>query len=115
VTYYLALQDRVAEALDWFAAWTAAVPEQLQCDYIEAYLPSIAATWTAREDRPPPRGGCGGPLAQPLCAVLAQLDEAAGGRGVPDKRARPDAGRLAATEPALELQGGGRIKLDYAT
>jgi hypothetical protein len=39
ITYYLALQDRVEEALDWFRRVDRkAVPEQLQCDYVETYL-----------------------------------------------------------------------------
>ena len=39
VAYYLTLQDRIEEALDWFGRVNRkAVPEQLQCDYLEAYL-----------------------------------------------------------------------------
>ncbi|MCC6738789.1 MAG: hypothetical protein IT452_07060, partial [Planctomycetia bacterium] len=39
VAYYLTLQDRIAEAIDWFAKVDRkAVPEQIQCDYLAAYL-----------------------------------------------------------------------------
>ncbi len=118
VAYYLALQDRVTEALEWFGRVDRqAVPEQLQCDYLQAYLAFY-------------RGDLDGArrLAQPhaqhpvdrwrtrFAAVLAQLDEAAGGAAVATDAENRDQAQsaLAATEPALELLvEAGRIRLDF--
>jgi hypothetical protein len=118
VAYYMALQDRVSEALDWFARVDRkAVPEQVQCDYLDAYLAfyrgdlegarKIAKRYTdLGVDR----------WRNRFALVLAQLDEAAGAAaGVADRESRDQAqAALAATEPALELQvEAGRIRLDY--
>ncbi len=118
VTYYLALQDRVGEALDWFARVDRkAVPEQLQCDYVEAYLAFYRGdVETARKiatrnaEQPVDR------WRQRFAQVLAQLDEAAGAAAaVSDQESRDQAqAALAAAAPALELQvEAGRIRFDY--
>ena len=118
VAYYLTLQDRVEEALDWYARVDRrAVPEQLQCDYLEVYLAFYRGdTATARR------------LAQPHAEdpvdrwrsrfelALAQLDEIENGAAAavadPENRDQVQ-GALAATEPALDLQvEAGRIRLD---
>ena len=118
VTYYMTLQDRVGEALEWFARVDRkAVPEQLQCEYLDAYLAMYRGDIaTARKiaqahakegvDRWRNRFGL----------VLAQLDELEKGvAAAVDKESRDQAqGALAATEPALELQvEAGRIRIDY--
>ena len=118
VTYYLALQDRVGEALDWFARVDRkVVPEPLQCDYLEAYLAIYRGDIdTARQiakrhaDQPVDR------WRNRFAQVLAQLDEAAGAAAaVSDQESRDQAqAALAAAAPALELQvEAGRIRFDY--
>jgi prepilin-type processing-associated H-X9-DG protein len=119
VAYYLALQDRIAEAIEWYGKVDRKqVPEQLQCDYLEVYLAfSRGDTATARQ------------IAQKHAAepvdrwrtrfelALAQLDEVE--KGVAATAADPEnrdqaQGALAATEPSLELQvEAGKIRLDY--
>ncbi|MCX6998314.1 MAG: hypothetical protein NTV49_14825, partial [Kiritimatiellaeota bacterium] len=118
VTYYLALQDRVEEALDWFRRVDRpAVPEQLQCDYVEAYLAFYRGDLEgARKIARRHAEHAVDRWRNRFALVLAQLDEAAGAAAaVPDKESRDQAqAALAATEPALELQvEAGRIKLDY--
>ncbi|MBL8842959.1 MAG: hypothetical protein JNL90_15680 [Planctomycetes bacterium] len=109
VTYYLALQDRVAEALAAFARVDAAqVREKLQHDYLAAYLGFFTGdVATARalaerhRDHPLPH------WRARFADVLAQLDEAAGKARV-DEGVSGDA--LAARAPALDLvQEGGRF------
>ena len=117
VAYYMTLQDRVAEALEWFGRVDRkALPEQLQCDYLEAYLAFYKGDLeTARK------------LAQlhadegvdrwraRFAQVLVQLDEAGGGAATKaDQEKRDEAqAALAATEPVLEMQvEAGRIRLD---
>jgi hypothetical protein len=119
VTYYLALQDRVAEALDWNARVDRkSVPEQLQCDYLDVYLAFYRGdTATARRiakrhaEDPVDR------WRMRFEQALAQLDEiekgAAAAASDPENRDQAQ-GALAATEPALELQvEAGKIRLDY--
>ncbi|MBM3878823.1 MAG: hypothetical protein FJ387_03760 [Verrucomicrobia bacterium] len=118
VAYYLTLQDRVAEALDWYARVDrTAVPEQLQCDYLAAYLALYRGdVATARQ------------LAQAhategvdrwrnrFAQVLNYLDEIRGGAAAAANQDDRDQaqGTLAATEPALELAvEAGSIRLDY--
>lgn len=118
VAYYLTLQDRVAEALDWYGRVDRnAVPEQLQCDYLDVYLAFYRGDVdTARRiakqhaEDPVDRWRNRFELA------LAQLDEIE--KGVAAAAADPEnrdqaQGALAATEPALDLQvEAGRIRLD---
>lgn len=118
VAYYLALQERVAEALDWYARVDrAAVPEQLQCDYLDVYLAFY------RGDVDTARRIAAKHAADPVDRwrakfeqALAQLDEIE--KGVAAAAADPEnrdqaQGALAATEPALELQvEAGKIRLD---
>jgi hypothetical protein len=118
VAYYMTLQDRVAEALDWFAKVDRkAVPEQIQCDYLAAYLAfyrgdldGARAIAKARAEESVDR------WRVRFAQVLAQLDEAAGAAAAAaDAENRDQAqGALAATEPALELQvEAGRIRIDH--
>ena len=118
VAYYLTLQDRIQEALDWFARVDRKlVPEHLQCDYLEAYLALYrgdveGARKVAKlhADESVPR------WRNLFTQVLAQLDEIAGGAAAAaDKENRDQTqGVLAATEPALEMQvEGGQIRLDF--
>ena len=118
VTCYLALQDRVGEALDWFARVDRkVVPEQLQCDYVEAYLAFYRGDLEAA--RKIAQRNAGQPVDRwrnRFTQVLAQLDEAGGAAAaVSDQESRDQAqAALAAAAPALELQvEAGRIRFDY--
>jgi hypothetical protein len=118
VAYYLTLQDRVSEALDWFARVDRkAVPEQVQCDYLAAYLAFYRGDLETARKLAKPYADLGvDRWRNRFALVLAQLDEAAGAAAaVADKESRDQAqAALAATEPALELQvEAGRIRLDY--
>ncbi len=118
VAYYLTLQDRVAEALDWHARVDRdAVPEQLQCDYLDVYLAFYrgdvdTARRIAAKHAEDPVDRWRNRFAQ----ALAQLDEIE--KGVAAAAADPEnrdqaQGALAATEPALELHvEAGQIRLD---
>ncbi len=118
VTYYLTLQDRVAEALDWHARVDRkAVPEQLQCDVLDAYLAfyrgdTETARRIARKHTEDPVDRWRNRFEQ----VLAQLDEMENGTAAvatdPENRDQAQ-GALAATEPALDMQvEAGKIRLD---
>ncbi len=118
VAYYMTLQDRVAEALEWFAKVDRkAVPEQIQCDYLAVYLAfyrgdldGARAIAKARAEESVDR------WRVRFAQALAQLDEAAGAAAAAaDAENRDQAqGALAATEPALELLvEGGKIRLDH--
>ncbi|MFO0870347.1 MAG: hypothetical protein U0935_15580 [Pirellulales bacterium] len=112
VTYYLLLQDRVAEALEMFGQVRAEqVATRLQYDYCAAYLAFFTEdTKTARAiakkyaEHPVDR------WRNTFAAVLAQLDEAEGqGAAVVDAEDRTQQQtRLAATEPNLDLKVEGR-------
>lgn len=119
VAYYLMLQDRTAEAIDWYGRVDRkAVPEQLQCDYLDLYL-ALSQGDTARA-----RGIAQKHLQEPVDRwrtrfeqALAQLDEIEKGTAAaaadPENRDQAQ-GALAATEPALELQvEAGKIRIDY--
>ena len=117
VAYYLVLQDRVGEALKWFARVDRqAVAERLQCDYLEAYLSFYTGDLaTARKlaDKHSVEGV--DRWRDRFAQVLGQLDELAGKAGAAvDQEQRDQAqAALAASEPALELQvESGRIRLD---
>ena len=71
VAYYLALQDRIEEALDWFGRVNRkAVPEQLQCDYLEAYLALYRGDVEGARKLAKAHADEGGePLAEPLRAT----------------------------------------------
>jgi hypothetical protein len=118
VAYYLTLQDRIEEALDWFGRVNRkAVPEQLQCDYLEAYLALYRGDVGGARKLAKAHADEGVSRWQSRFAqLLAQLDELAGGAPtVADKENRDRTqGALAATEPALEMQvEAGRIRFDY--
>ncbi len=118
VAYYMVLQDRVAEALDWYARVDRrAVPEQLQCDYLEVYLAFCRGdTETARRLAEKHAGDPVDRWRTRFETALAQLDEIAGGSAAaaadPENRDQAQ-GALAAAEPALDLQvEAGKIRLD---
>ncbi|HAL92349.1 MAG TPA: hypothetical protein DCM68_04915 [Verrucomicrobia bacterium] len=118
VAYYMTLQDRVAEALDWHARVDrTAVPEQLQCDYLDVVLAFYrgdveTARQIAQKHADDPADRWRGKFEQ----ALAQLDEIE--KGVAAAAADPEnrdqaQGALAATEPAKNLQvEAGQIRLD---
>jgi hypothetical protein len=118
VAYYLTLQDRIEEALDWFGRVNRkAVPEQLQCDYLEAYLALYRGDVEGARKLAEARADEGVSRWQNRFAqLLTQLDELSGGTpAAADQQSRDQTqGVLAATEPALEMQvEAGRIRLDY--
>ncbi|MDR2850175.1 MAG: hypothetical protein LBW77_06520 [Verrucomicrobiota bacterium] len=117
VAYYLAIQGRVEEALAWFGRVDRpAIPEQLQADYLAAYLAFYRGDTEAARAIAARHADEGvGRWRDRFAQVLAQLDELAGGAaGVTDPENRDQTqAALAATEPALELQvEAGRIRLD---
>jgi hypothetical protein len=108
VTYYLLLQDRIADALAAFAKIEPAqVQERLQYDYLSAYLAFFTGDATRaravaerHRDHPVPH------WRRRFAEVLRQLDEAEGKVAPPTDAATGDA--LAAQAPALELGATGR-------
>ncbi len=118
VTYYMTLQDRVEEAMDWFARVDRkAVPEQLQCDYIGAYLAMYRGDIEAARKIAKAHADEGVDRWRNRFALIAsQLDELDKGvAAAVDKESRDQTqAALAATEPALEMHvEASRIKLDY--
>ena len=117
VAYYLALQDRVTEALDWFGRVDRkAVEEQLQCDYLEAYLAFYKGdTETARKLAKRHADEGVDRWRDRFAQVLSQLDEIGGGAAAATDQEKRDQAQaaLAASEPVLEMQvEAGRIRLD---
>ena len=117
VTYYLTLQDRVGEALAWFARVDRTkVAEQLQYDYLSAYLAFYrgdvafarqVAQSHAQQEVPHWRTR--------FAQVLAQLDELSGAAVVASDQESRDQTQavLAATEPSLTLRvEAGEIHFD---
>jgi hypothetical protein len=118
VACYLALQDRIGDALDWFGRVDRkAVPEQLQYDYLGACLALYRGDVEGARKLAEAHAQEGVSRWRNLFAqVSSQLDELSGGAaGAADKENRDQAqGALAATEPALEMQvEAGQIRLDY--
>ena len=118
VAYYLTLQDRVEEALDWHARVDrGAVPEQLQCDYLDVFLAFYRGdTATARRIAEKHAEDPVDRWRTRFAQALAQLDEIENGAAAtaadPENRDQAQ-GALAATEPALDLQvEAGKIRLD---
>ena len=117
VTYYMLLQDRVAEAFDAFARVDqAALDTRLQIDAVRAYLafytdePQAARPIAeAYRDHPVPR------WRNRFLEVLAQLDELEGSEATsvdPEDRMQQQT-ELAATSPSLELEiETGRLRID---
>jgi hypothetical protein len=107
VSYYLLLQDRIEEGLAAFAKVDAAqVATRVQYDYLAAYTCFFTGDTakakelaTRHKDHPVPH------WQQRFQAVLAQLDEAAGGASQPTGEPVADAVAKAA---ALELGVSGR-------
>jgi 5-hydroxyisourate hydrolase-like protein (transthyretin family) len=117
VAYYMTLQDRVTEALEWFGRVDRkTVPEQLQCDYLEAYLAFYKGdTATARKVAKKHADEGVDRWHDRFVQMLSQLDEIDGGVATKaDQEKRDEAqAALAASEPVLELQvEAGRIRLD---
>ena len=117
VAYYMALQDRVGEAIDWFGRVDRkAVSEQLPCDYLEAYLAFYKGDLETARTLAKRRTDEGVDRWRDRFAqVRSQLDEIAGGAtAVTDQEKRDQAqAALAATEPVLDMQvEAGRIRLD---
>jgi hypothetical protein len=118
VAYYLTLQDRIEEALGWFGRVDRkAVPEQLQCDYLEACLDLYRGDVEGARQLAKAHADEGVLRWRNLFAqVLSQLDELSGAApGVADQENRDQAqGALAATEPTLEMRvEAGQVRLDY--
>ena len=120
VTYYLALQDRVEEALEMFASVDVSQLEtRIQHDYMRAYLGFYTGELAdAREvassyaDYPVVR------WRSRFRDVIEQLDEAEGGDSAgssdPDSREQ-NQGVLASTEPSLEIEvEARRVRLAHA-
>jgi hypothetical protein len=107
LTYYLLLQDRVGEAIDWFARVDrGALPTAMQYDYAAAYLDFYRGDPAAARAAAAPYADY--PVdkwRRRFAAVLAQADEIdGGGTAVVDPDHRDQAqGRLAATEPAFDF------------
>ena len=117
VAYYMTLQDRVTEALDWFGRVDRkAAPEQLQCDYLGAYLAFFKGDIeTARKLAKAHADEGVDRWRDRFAQVLGQIDELGGGASAKaDQEKRDEAqAALAATEPVLEMQvEAGRIRLD---
>jgi len=117
VAYSMTLQDRVAEAIDWFSRVDRKeVPEQLQCDYLEAYLALYRGDIeTARKLAKKHADEGVDRWRDRFAQVLNQISEIGGGAiSAADKEKRDEAqAALAATEPVLEMQvEAGRIRLD---
>ena len=117
VAYYMALQDRVTEAFDWFGRVDRkAVAEQLQCDYLEAYLAFYKGdTETARKLAKRHADEGVDRWRDRFAQVLSQLDEISGGAAAATDQEKRDQAQaaLAATEPVLEMQvEAGRIRID---
>jgi hypothetical protein len=120
LVYYLALQDRIEEALGTFdTIEPSALESRLQYDYMRAYFAFYTSEPSAARriaepyvDHPVQR------WRARFRDVLAQLDEAEGrgAVGVQDESSRDQQqGALAATEPALELAvEARRVSLSYA-
>ena len=117
--YYLFLQDRTAEALDWLAKVDPkALPTRLQFDYFQAYAafsqgkPDAARAIAKRYAKHPVDR-----WRERFAAVLAQADEIAGNAPqVTDAESHAQQQeKLAAAEPALDMKiDGTRIRLTYA-
>jgi hypothetical protein len=120
VTYYLALQDRIEEALAWFARVPRdGVVEQMQIDYLDAYLAFYRGDVARAKKLAVAHKNEGvDRWRNRFAAVLAQvaeIEQGAAAAAAVDPENRDQAqGALAATAPSLELQvEAGRIRLDY--
>jgi hypothetical protein len=119
VACYMTLQDRVEDALAWFAKVDRnSVPEQLQCDYLETYLAFYRGDVAAAKALAQKHATEGvDRWRERFTLALAQIEEIGGGAvaAAADKENRDQVqGVLAATEPALELQvEAGRVRIDY--
>lgn len=118
VTYYLLLQDRVADALDALAKVDPAkLATRLQFDYCAAYLklsvedlPAARAIAAKYANHPVDR------WRNAFAAVIAQVDEAEGTAvATVDAEDRlQQQTKLAATEPSLELKvEAGKVTVNY--
>ena len=119
VAYYMTLQDRVEDALGWFArVERGTIAEKLQYDYLDAYLSFYRGDVDRARTLAKDHAGEGVDRWRDRFAlILNQLEELEKGTtaAAADRENRDQAqGELAANEPALELQvEAGKIKLDY--
>jgi len=118
LTIYLALQDRIGEAIDWFTRTDrAVVAEKLQYDYLEACLDLYRGDVAAARKVAVAHSAEGvDRWRNRFAQVISQLDEIDGGAAAAADRENRDQaqGVLAATEPALEMKvEAGQIRLDY--
>lgn len=105
LSYYLLLQDRVGEAMQYFGQVKAdALPSRIQYDYLQAYLafyredPAAAATIAAQYKDYPVET-----WRERFAVVASQASEIAGANApATDKQPGQDA--LAAQEPQLDLE-----------
>ena len=114
VTYYLALQDRIEEALTWFASINSEnVVTDIQFDYLKAFLgmyegkvDQARAIATSYEKYPVPR------WQNKFLNIISQID---GAKEAVDAENRDQSQeQLAASEPALEFEVEARkIQLKY--
>lgn len=105
LAYYLLLQDRIGEAMQYFARLAPdQLPSRIQYDYLQAYLafyredPAAAATIAARYTDYPVED-----WRKRFAEVAAQAAEIAGASAAAGE-GRPDQDALAATEPQLDLE-----------
>jgi hypothetical protein len=108
VTYYLLLQDRIAEALEQFAAID---PDRVEAPLQHQYMRVVVALYQGRttEARQVAAAGAEHPVdrwRKRFAAALQVIAEAEGGLAeVVDQDSRDQAqSRLAATEPGFELE-----------
>lgn len=120
IVYYLLLQDRVEEALEWFAQVDPqALDTRLQYDYFQAYLAFFTADLqTARQIAQRHAEHSVDRWRQRFEHVLVHLDQIEGraeGRLVDGDDRDQQQQRLADTDPALEIHvEGDRIEIGYA-
>ncbi len=120
VAYYLALQDRVEDALDWFGRVKRAdIPETMQYDYLDAYLAFYRGDVARAKKLAQDHAGEGVDRWRDRFAlVLSQAEEIEKGASATvavDAENRDQVqGAEAAKAPAVDLLvEGGKIRLDY--
>ena len=120
VAYYMTLQDRVEEALDWFGRVPReTVAERLPYDYLDAYLAFYRGDVDRAVGLAKAHAGEGVDRWRDRFAlVLSQAEEiqkGASAAAVVDPESRDQAmAAEAARAPALDLRvEGGKIRLDY--
>lgn len=118
VTYYLLLQDRIDEGLNFFAQVNAdKLPERVQYDYLAAYVDFYKEDPAAAGKIAAKYADYGVDRWRKLFAeVTAQADEIAGKAApvVDDKNRTQTQTQLAASEPSMDLKvESGKVTLTY--